>query len=190
MADKCFDSAASNLLCTEAESTCFDDDDLEAVAEVVDEEIHQANDKDSSFRNDRSELLIPLPCLSEEKFLLMVDEERNHLPKDDYLERLRTGDMDISVRTEALDWILKVCLINFLSQVLLGFCLFNQWALVSFPVFLHLLSSPPFFFSLERQKWGSSDQMTHSILYQHCHFTFLQFIPALMGAFFDFGIEF
>lgn len=109
MADKCFDSTASDLLCTEAESTCFDDDDddLEAVAEVVDEEIHQENDKDLSFGNDRSELLIPLPCLSEEKFLLMVDKERGHLPKDDYLERLRAGDMDMSVRKEALDWILK-----------------------------------------------------------------------------------
>lgn len=187
MADKCFDSAAaSDLLCAEAESTCFDDDDddLEAVAEVVDEEIHQANDKDSSFGNDRSELLIPFPCLSEEKFLLMVDKERDHLPKDDYLERLRTGDMDMSVRTEALDWILKVCLINFLSLVLLGIFLFVQLMGISiFPCFSLLIST----FSLSEM--GTSDQMINSILYQHCHFTFSSVYPCTNGSFFDFGIE-
>ncbi|GAU49979.1 hypothetical protein TSUD_238020 [Trifolium subterraneum] len=37
----------------------------------------------------------------------MVDKEKDHLPRDDYLMRLRSGDLDLSVRREALDWIWK-----------------------------------------------------------------------------------
>lgn len=111
MVDNSFDCEASNLLCTEAESLCFDD--LETVSEVVDEKIHQINDKDLSLRNGRSGLSLHLPCLSEEKFCFMVEKERDHLPKDDYLKRLRAGDIDMSLRRQAIDWILKVCLVNF-----------------------------------------------------------------------------
>lgn len=107
MAGNSFDYVASNLLCSEAKSLCFDDP--EAVAMVTDGKDHLSTDKALSFGNGGSELMIALPCLSEEKFFLMVEEEKNHLPKDDYLERLRTGDLDMSVRRKALDWILKVC---------------------------------------------------------------------------------
>ncbi|KAL3527511.1 hypothetical protein ACH5RR_012167 [Cinchona calisaya] len=105
MADKSFACVASNLLCSEAKSLCFDDS--ENVSIITDEKGHQSNDKALGFGNGRSEPLIALPCLTDEKFSLMVEEEKSHLPKNDYLMRLREGEIDMSVRRQALDWILK-----------------------------------------------------------------------------------
>ncbi|KAL2460557.1 Cyclin-D4-1 [Abeliophyllum distichum] len=106
MADvKNFDYAVSNLLCTEGtKSLCFDDDDL------VNGQSYKINDDEGlSFGNggSDSEPLINFPCLSEANFCLMLEREKGLLPKDDYLERLRTGDLNLSVRREALDWISK-----------------------------------------------------------------------------------
>lgn len=44
---------------------------------------------------------------SEETVRAMVEREREHLPREDYLKRLRSGELDLSVRREALDWIWK-----------------------------------------------------------------------------------
>jgi cyclin D1/2/4 len=52
---------------------------------------------------------------SEEIVRVMVEKEKDHLPRDDYLMRLRSGDLDLSVRREALDWIWKVGFISFLK---------------------------------------------------------------------------
>ncbi|CAK9147097.1 unnamed protein product [Ilex paraguariensis] len=103
MADHSFVSEASNLLCTESENLCFDD--LDSVA--TDNQTHQTNYQNLDFTNARSDPLIVLPSLSEESFGLMVEREKEHLPKDDYLKRLRSGELDLSVRREALEWILK-----------------------------------------------------------------------------------
>lgn len=86
---------------------CFDDPDNMSI--VTDEKDYQSSDKGLSFDNGRSEPMIALPFLTEEKFGLMLEEETSHLPKDDYLMRLRKGEIDISVRRQARDWILKVC---------------------------------------------------------------------------------
>ncbi|KAJ0265964.1 Cyclin-D4-2 [Hirschfeldia incana] len=43
----------------------------------------------------------------EETIREMIDKERQHSPRDDYLERLRSGDLDLNVRNQALDWICK-----------------------------------------------------------------------------------
>ncbi|KAL2504510.1 cyclin-D4-1 [Abeliophyllum distichum] len=96
-----------NLLCTEGtKSLCFDDDDND----LVNGQSYKINDDEGlSFGNggSDSEPLINFPCLSEANFCLMLEREKGLLPKDDYLERLRTGDLNLSVRREALDWISK-----------------------------------------------------------------------------------
>ncbi|CAA2961523.1 cyclin-D4-1-like [Olea europaea subsp. europaea] len=102
---KSFDYAESNMLCTEGpKSLCFDDDDL-----VDGQSCEIKNDEGLSVGNggSDSEPLINFPCLSEDNFGLMLDREKGFLPKDDYLKRLRNGDLNLSVRTEALDWISK-----------------------------------------------------------------------------------
>ncbi|CAL0312996.1 unnamed protein product [Lupinus luteus] len=46
--------------------------------------------------------------LSDETVELMVQREGEHLPRDDYLKNLRSGESNMSVvRKQALDWILK-----------------------------------------------------------------------------------
>ncbi|CAE6094297.1 unnamed protein product [Arabidopsis arenosa] len=47
---------------------------------------------------------------SEEFIREMVEKEKQHLPSDDYIKRLRSGDLDLNVgRREALNWIWKAC---------------------------------------------------------------------------------
>ncbi|KAL6993189.1 hypothetical protein U1Q18_011307, partial [Sarracenia purpurea var. burkii] len=95
----------SDLLCTETNILCFDD--LDSV--TGDDQTHQTNNNQNlGFSSDGSEPLIGLPFLSEESFCLMLERERKHLPRDDYLKRLRSDGLDLGVRKEALDWILKV----------------------------------------------------------------------------------
>jgi len=38
----------------------------------------------------------------------MMETELHHLPNGDYVSRLRSGDLDIGARKEAIDWIEKV----------------------------------------------------------------------------------
>ncbi|XP_011097500.1 cyclin-D4-1 [Sesamum indicum] len=105
-----FDCGAADLLCDEeTKGLCFDDGDL---VEPFSDQSHQTNgEKGMSFGNGRSdsEPLILLPCLSEECIGWMVEREREHLPADDYLKRLRSGELDMSLRKEALDWMFKAC---------------------------------------------------------------------------------
>ncbi|KAK3042914.1 hypothetical protein RJ639_000990 [Escallonia herrerae] len=126
MADHISGCAATNLLlCTETHSNllCLDDD--------LDDRTHQAVNLNLHSSNGRSEPLVDfIPCQSEEGLCLMFEREKELMPKDDYLSRLRSGDLDLSVRREALDWIwkahahysfgaLSACLsINFLDRFL------------------------------------------------------------------------
>ncbi|XP_015170289.1 cyclin-D4-1-like [Solanum tuberosum] len=97
-----------DLLCTETES--FDFDDLDSL--TIGQKKNEINNKDLIFgkNGSRSEVLIDLPKISEESFSFMVKREIDFLPKDDYLKRLRSGDLDLSVRREAIDWIWKACM--------------------------------------------------------------------------------
>ncbi|KAF1873772.1 hypothetical protein Lal_00029477 [Lupinus albus] len=45
--------------------------------------------------------------LSDESVGLMVQKEEEHLPKDDYFKNLHDGHFNLSVRKQALDWMLK-----------------------------------------------------------------------------------
>ncbi|KAH6823394.1 hypothetical protein C2S53_000132 [Perilla frutescens var. hirtella] len=103
--NKGFDSAAAAaadlLLCDEGtKSLCFDDGDF---VEILDD---QTNGEKGNDRSD-SEPLIPLPFLAEECIGWMVEREKEHLPRSDYLMRLRSGELDLSLRREALDWMFK-----------------------------------------------------------------------------------
>ncbi|KAG8383588.1 hypothetical protein BUALT_Bualt04G0029400 [Buddleja alternifolia] len=102
-----FDSCVATdlLLCNEeTKGLCFDDDDF------VDQNFQSNGDKGMSFGiGSDSEPLISLPCLSEECIGWMVEREKEHLPRHDYLNRLRSGELDINFRTKALDWMFKAC---------------------------------------------------------------------------------
>jgi hypothetical protein len=45
---------------------------------------------------------------SEECVARWVTTEADHMPREDYAERLRAGGVDLRVRTDAVDWIWKV----------------------------------------------------------------------------------
>lgn len=105
MADLSFDCDAPNLLCTETNNLDFDG--LEFV--VTDDLTHQTDNQNLESNNVRSDTLMGLFTFQiEEVVCLMFEREREHLPKDDYLYRLRSGNLDLSVRREALGWIWKV----------------------------------------------------------------------------------
>ena len=112
------DRVTSNLLCSENSNTCFND------LECNDEDVSGISHQNLNFNNGYpgsdnrgSDSLMSFLVQSEEKVRVMVEREREHLPKDDYLKRLRSGDLGFSVRREALDWIWKVGLICFSSWV-------------------------------------------------------------------------
>jgi cyclin D1/2/4 len=110
-----FDSATSNLLCSENNSTCFDDD-LEFKDVFDGSGISPSWDYTNlNLDNVGSESFVCFVAQSEEIVKVMVEKEKDHLPRDDYLMRLRSGDLDLSVRREALDWIWKVGFISFLK---------------------------------------------------------------------------
>lgn len=110
------DCAASNLLCVENTMTCFDDDDdldRNGVNDfgVISSFCHQMKtnhppSKEWVFCDSGSNSLMGFPLENLEE---MVEREKEHLPRDEYLKRLRSGNLELSARREALDWILKAC---------------------------------------------------------------------------------
>ncbi|XP_040992612.1 cyclin-D4-2-like isoform X2 [Juglans microcarpa x Juglans regia] len=107
-----FDCVTSNLLCSENSNTCFDGFDCNAtdgigISPSRNKQNNHTHNQDSIFDIIRSESLVGFPLQSEERVREMVEREREHLPRDDYLKRLRSGDLDLSIRREALDWICK-----------------------------------------------------------------------------------
>ncbi|KAG6403226.1 hypothetical protein SASPL_135443 [Salvia splendens] len=93
-------TASDLLLCDEeTKSLCFDGGDS------VETFNHQTNGGKAEGRSE----FIPFPFLTEECIGWMVEREREHLPRNDYLVRLRSGELDLSFRREALDWMFKAC---------------------------------------------------------------------------------
>lgn len=98
-----FDSAESNLLCSENNSTCCFDDVVVDGSGISPSWDHTNVNLD----NVGSDSFLRFVAQSEEIVKVMVEKEKDHLPREDYLIRLRSGDLDLSVRREALDWIWK-----------------------------------------------------------------------------------
>lgn len=93
-----YDSASSIFLfCSEENSTilCFDDE-----LDEVDDVQEQRTNFDENF-------LLGFPLPTDECVDLMIKREIDHLPKADYANKLINGDLDISVRKEAIEWMLK-----------------------------------------------------------------------------------
>ncbi|XP_062194112.1 cyclin-D4-1-like isoform X2 [Phragmites australis] len=90
-----YEMAASILLCAEDSSSI-----LGFAAEGEEEVL---------VRNRRSEEpAMDFPVPSEERVALLVESEAEHMPREDYAERLRGGGLDLRVRMDAIDWIWKV----------------------------------------------------------------------------------
>ncbi|MBA0715947.1 hypothetical protein Golax_014821 [Gossypium laxum] len=114
------DCSASNLLCTENTSSRFDGDrDFNAINEFGFSPDCHHHLKNQIF-NQRHRFLIDnkstslmgssgFAIQSDDRIKEMIEKEIEHSPRDDYLKRLRSGDLDLSVRREALDWIWKTC---------------------------------------------------------------------------------
>ncbi|XVE83076.1 hypothetical protein DITRI_Ditri16bG0057900 [Diplodiscus trichospermus] len=114
------DCSVSNLLCSENTSSCFDGGlDFSAINEFGDSpacyhhfQNQIFNQQDPSVINNISTSLMGssgFAIQSDDRIKEMVEREMKHLPRDDYLKRLRSGDLDLSVRREALEWIWKAC---------------------------------------------------------------------------------
>lgn len=109
MADS-FDCATSNLLCAE---NSFDEVDFNAtddfgLSPLMPHKNNVTHNQDPNFKHNRSKSKIDFPLQSEDRISEMIKRESEHLPRDNYLNRLRSGDLNLSSRREALDWILKV----------------------------------------------------------------------------------
>ncbi|KAJ7953532.1 Cyclin [Quillaja saponaria] len=103
------DRVTSNLLCSESSNMCFDDlecNTADGFGISPSNQINHDHYESPSFSCNESEPIVGFP-LSADVVRLMVEREREHLPREDYLKRLRSGDLDLSVRREALDWIWK-----------------------------------------------------------------------------------
>ncbi|AEC07314.1 Cyclin D2;1 [Arabidopsis thaliana] len=107
---------AENLACGETSESWIidnDDDDINYGGGFTNEidYNHQLFAKDDNFGGNGS---IPMmgsssSSLSEDRIKEMLVREIEFCPGTDYVKRLLSGDLDLSVRNQALDWILKVC---------------------------------------------------------------------------------
>ncbi|KAF5195477.1 Cyclin-d4-1 [Thalictrum thalictroides] len=93
-----------SLLCSENRNICFQD---ASVHDDDDDGFGRLN-QNQNFFNGNGDFFVGLSLPSEECMSLMVKKEHDHLPRKDYLNRLRNGDLDIMVRKDAIDWMNKV----------------------------------------------------------------------------------
>jgi len=119
------DPATSSLLCLENNDMCFDDFDCNVADESPSLDHKNLNFNNQYLIKDNhhgSEHLLDFSVQSDETVLGLVGREKENLPQDGYLKRLLSGDLDLSVRKEALDWIWKV---GFSLMGVLDSCLFD-----------------------------------------------------------------
>ena len=94
----------SSLLCAE-DNSIFDDNDYSGAMEQFE---HTWNHRYHRIRDQGQCLDDRDALLSDDCLAIMLEKECRHLPGGDYLNRLRTGDLDTGARKEAIDWIEKV----------------------------------------------------------------------------------
>ncbi|XP_042516539.1 cyclin-D3-1-like [Macadamia integrifolia] len=108
-----FDCSTSDLLCAEDNNSIISFADFGGdgfrgfcVGDAWLTQNHRTLNQNQSFHG--WEFSIVFPSQTEECLSLMVDKECQHLPRNDYLKRLRSGELDMGLRGEAVDWIRKV----------------------------------------------------------------------------------
>ncbi|KAK4261387.1 hypothetical protein QN277_004391 [Acacia crassicarpa] len=95
----------SSVLCSQDSNTCLADFECDATDDF---EISRSSNHQKTGSNwGGFESVLGFPLQSEETLRLLAEKERVYMPREDYLVRLRRGDLDLSVRREALDWIWK-----------------------------------------------------------------------------------
>ncbi|KAG0469669.1 hypothetical protein HPP92_016369 [Vanilla planifolia] len=98
-----YDCASSILLCAEDKSSVLDFDEQEEVEMFWSD--RSLEPKSCGFYGD---LFMDFPLLSDECFGLLMKAEGQHLPREDYTRRLISGCVDVSIRRDAIEWMLKV----------------------------------------------------------------------------------
>ncbi|GMH17391.1 hypothetical protein Nepgr_019232 [Nepenthes gracilis] len=106
-----FDHAVSSLLCAEENSSILYDADnglMDAFEmNTGDHRNHRTLSQDHGFNGGEGFIGL-MPMQDGECLALMTEREIEHSPCGDYLMRLRSGDLDLAARREAVDWIWKV----------------------------------------------------------------------------------
>ncbi|RWW23711.1 hypothetical protein BHE74_00031834 [Ensete ventricosum] len=102
-----YDFASSALLCVEDNSCILGFDDGDGDNDEYEEHTRGcvSQQKRCDFYGD---FLTGFPLQSDECLAFLVERESAHMPREDYAERLRSGSLDLSIRRDAIDWILKV----------------------------------------------------------------------------------
>lgn len=101
-----YEMAASILLCAEDSSSVLGFGDEEEATAAAAAGARTSGSPYSYCGGD--ELAVDFPLPSEECVARWVATEGEHMPREDYAERLRAGGVDLRVRTDAVDWIWKV----------------------------------------------------------------------------------
>lgn len=99
-----------NLVCGEtSESWIIDNDDVINFGKIDYNHNHNTNHKGENFGS--------IPMIDDERIIEMLEKEIEFCPGTDYVKRLCSADLDLCVRNQALDWILKVCLFLFIPLI-------------------------------------------------------------------------
>ncbi|XP_073044644.1 cyclin-D4-1-like [Primulina eburnea] len=106
-----FDCSEPDLLCDEENNGFCSNggDEYDDLFNPFNEQNHRNSEKIGPNGGSESRPLIPFPSLSAEHIGWMVEREREFLLGDAYLERLRSGELVLGLRKEALDWMYKAC---------------------------------------------------------------------------------
>ncbi|GAB2258477.1 hypothetical protein Droror1_Dr00014637 [Drosera rotundifolia] len=91
--------AGSRLLCDETDDALFDDSGGGDPVE------HDENPMSGNGFESEDSLIVPVMC--DEGFDLIVEKEKRFLPREDYVSRLRSGEVRLNLRQDGFDWILK-----------------------------------------------------------------------------------
>ncbi|CAH8326193.1 unnamed protein product [Eruca vesicaria subsp. sativa] len=102
---------AENLTCGETSDSWITDvhDDVIICGVGFMNHDQLLSSKDDNFNGNGSNPMMGSPSMREERVREMLEREVEFLPGADYIKRLRSGEWELLVRNQALDWILKVC---------------------------------------------------------------------------------
>lgn len=107
-----YDYASSVLLCVEDNSCILGFDDCDDDGDKVEEHNHVIWPSAEAQRcNLYGDPLMDLPHKSDDCLTSLLERESELMPREDYAERLRSGALDLSIRRDAVDWIMKVVLL-------------------------------------------------------------------------------